>query len=240
MAASDSQRLFPPFRLDPANARLWRGQEEITLRPKTFDVLRFLVEHPGQLVTKAMLLDAVWPDVSVSDSMPATSVAELRRALDDDPKTPKLIETVHRRGYRFIAPVTAAESLSIESATEAKAELAKSADRSGAIMVGREHELAQMQRWYSRVLQHQRQIVFVTGEAGIGKSLFVEAFRDSVAQDASARQAQGQCTEQYGAGEPYMPVLEALSGWAASVVASKSSNSSLDTRPPGSCRCRNC
>ncbi|MGH7837929.1 MAG: winged helix-turn-helix domain-containing protein, partial [Candidatus Binataceae bacterium] len=71
-------RLFPPFRLDSVNAQLWRGEEEINLRPKTFDVLRYLVDHPGQLVTKAMLLDAVWGEVSVSDSMPATCVAELR------------------------------------------------------------------------------------------------------------------------------------------------------------------
>jgi len=57
---------FPPFRLDPKNEQLWRGSEEVRLRRKTFAVLRCLVEHPGELVTKAMLLDSVWPDVSVS------------------------------------------------------------------------------------------------------------------------------------------------------------------------------
>jgi DNA-binding winged helix-turn-helix (wHTH) protein len=101
-------RIFDSFRLDASNAQLWRDKEQITLRPKTFDVLRYLVDHPGELVTKAALLDAVWPEVSVSDSMPATCIAELRRALKDDAKTPRLIETVHRRGYRFIAKVTTA------------------------------------------------------------------------------------------------------------------------------------
>jgi DNA-binding winged helix-turn-helix (wHTH) protein len=66
--------LFHSFRLDPANAQLWRDDEEIVLRPKTFEVLRHLVEHPGQLVTKDALLDAIWAGVAVSDSMPAISL----------------------------------------------------------------------------------------------------------------------------------------------------------------------
>ena len=98
--------LFPPFRLDPLNAQLWRKDREIILRRKTFDFLRYLVEHAGQLVTKAMLLDAVWPGVMVSDSMPATCVKELRKVLGDDGRRPRFIETAHRRGYRFIARVT--------------------------------------------------------------------------------------------------------------------------------------
>jgi DNA-binding winged helix-turn-helix (wHTH) protein len=104
----EAHRIFPPFHLDAGNAQLWRDQERIILRPKTFDVLRYLVDHPGELVTKATLLDAVWPEVSVSDSLPATCIAELRRALGDDAKTPRFIETVHRRGYRFIADMTTA------------------------------------------------------------------------------------------------------------------------------------
>src|SRR5262249_36160820 len=77
-------------------------------------------------------------------------------------------------------------------------------------MVGREHELAQLQRWYSQVIEGRRQVIFVTGEAGIGKTTFVEAFFDSIAQEDSVHIGHGQCVEQYGAGEPYMPVLEAL------------------------------
>ena len=79
----ESHRLFGPFRLDPVNAQLWRGEQEVRLRPKTFEVLRYLVDHPGRLATKSMLLDAVWAEVSVSDSMPANCVAELRKALAD-------------------------------------------------------------------------------------------------------------------------------------------------------------
>jgi predicted ATPase/DNA-binding winged helix-turn-helix (wHTH) protein len=205
MAASDSERLFPPFRLDPANAQLWRGQVQIGLRPKTFDVLRYLVDHPGQLVTKAMLLDAVWPGVSVSDSMPATCVAELRRALGDDPKTPKLIETVHSRGYRFIAQITGAETAEILLLTPP---LPKACN---AIVVGREQELAELQHCYAQVLKGYRRVVFVAGEAGIGKSTFAQTFIDAIAQESRPRIGHGQCIEQFGSGEPYMPVLEALS-----------------------------
>ena len=100
---TEPHRFFPPFRLDPVNAQLWRGDQEIRLRRKTFDVLLYLVDHPGQLVTKAALLDAIWAEVTVSDSMPATYVAELRKALGDEARVPRFIETVHGRGYRFIA-----------------------------------------------------------------------------------------------------------------------------------------
>jgi DNA-binding winged helix-turn-helix (wHTH) protein/tetratricopeptide (TPR) repeat protein len=187
------------------NQQLWRGKEEISLRRKTFDVLRYLVDHPAQLVTKAMLLDAVWPGVVVSDSMPATCVAELRRALDDDARTPRIIETVHRRGYRFIAQVT------MTAAAREMTRKASSVPKSPKSMVGREMELAQLQYSYSQVLEGQRLILFVTGEAGIGKTAFIQALLDSIADEGTARLGRGQCVEQYGSGEPYMPVLEALS-----------------------------
>ncbi len=196
--------VFGPFRLDAANAQLWRGDEEISLRRKTFDVLCYLVEHPGELVTKAALLDAVWAEVNVSDSMPATCVAELRKLLGDEARSPQFIETVHRRGYRFIAKVTTA-------AQDLEPKRPVAATGPAPIMVGREKDLAQLQDWYSQVLQGQRRVVFIVGEAGIGKTTLVRAFLNSIAQQGTVRVAHGQCVEQYGAGEPYMPVLEALS-----------------------------
>jgi len=199
-------RLFPPFRLDPENEQLWRGAEALSLRHKTFEVLRYLVDHPGQLVTKAMLLDAVWPGVVVSDSMPATCVTELRKTLGDDARTPQFIETVHRRGYRFIAEVTT--TAPAPQAMRKPSQVPKSPKP---IMVGREAELAQLQGWYSQVLEGHRLVLFIAGEAGIGKTTFVQAFLNSIAQEGTARVGRGQCVEQYGSGEPYMPVLEALS-----------------------------
>jgi hypothetical protein len=79
--------------------------------PISFMLLEHLALRPGQLVSKAELLDAVWPDTHVTDSVLAGCVRELRRALDDDARAPRFVETAHRRGYRFIgAPVAPSTS----------------------------------------------------------------------------------------------------------------------------------
>jgi DNA-binding winged helix-turn-helix (wHTH) protein/tetratricopeptide (TPR) repeat protein len=201
---TDPHRFFPPFHLDAVNAQLWRDNREIKLRRKTFDVLLYLVDHPGELVTKAALLDAIWAEVSVSDTMPATCVAELRKALGDEARVPRFIETVHGRGYRFIAKFkTPAIGASIRRPPSPRS--------SRTIMVGRHDELALLRSWHALVAEGRRQVIFVAGEAGIGKTTFVEAVLDSIAQEGSAYIGRGQCVEQYGAGEPYMPVLDALS-----------------------------
>ena len=99
---------FGPFRLDAPNSRLLREGKPVALTPKAFDVLRYLTSQPDRLVTKRELLSAVWPDVFVSDASVKVCVREIRKALRDSTKVPKYIETVHRRGYRFIAHVAAA------------------------------------------------------------------------------------------------------------------------------------
>jgi DNA-binding winged helix-turn-helix (wHTH) protein len=191
---------FSRFRLDLVNEQLWQGEEEIRLRGKTFQVLRYLVARPGQLVTKEALLDEVWGDVAVSDSMPSICIAELRKALGDDPKTPSLIETVHGRGYRFIAQLRPA----------AVSSGAAAASGSAPLMVGRNEELAHIRELFATASQGRRRVVFVTGEPGIGKTTFAQSFLADLASKRLARIGCGQCVEQYGAGEPYMPVLEAL------------------------------
>jgi len=98
--------VFPPFRLDLSSEQLWREDRPIALRPKTFAVLRYLVEHAGKLVTKDELLDAVWAGTIVSDTVLKSCIRELREALQDDVQTPQYIATVHRRGYRFIGPLS--------------------------------------------------------------------------------------------------------------------------------------
>ena len=103
---------FAPFRLDPLNARLWREEELVPLRPKPFAVLRYLVENPGRLVTKEEMNKAVWSGTYVGESSLKGYIRALRDVLADDPETPRFIETVARRGYRFIAPVTATPPVS--------------------------------------------------------------------------------------------------------------------------------
>src|SRR5438094_7202207 len=99
--------VFGPFRLDLRDERLWRGPEGTPLSPKTFAVLCCLVQQAGQLVTKDALLEAVWPETVVSDSVLQVAIRQLRQVLGDQARTPRFIETVYGRGYRFIAPIHA-------------------------------------------------------------------------------------------------------------------------------------
>jgi DNA-binding winged helix-turn-helix (wHTH) protein/tetratricopeptide (TPR) repeat protein len=200
---ADKQYVFASFRLDPVNQQLWCGKDEIVLRRKTFEVLQYLLEHPGQLVTKTALLDAIWPDVSVSDSMPAICVAELRKILNDDAGTPRFIQTVYGQGYRFIAKVTSC-------AGSGAFTIGFHRPAPEQIVVGREAELALMGAWFEKVLGGERRVIFVSGEPGIGKTTFLRTFLNSIDTDAAIQISHGQCIEQYGPAEPYMPVLEAL------------------------------
>lgn len=97
---------FGPYTFDAAAGQLRRGDEVVPLAPKAFAVLEHLIRHPGQLVTKDELLELAWADVHVGDGALKVCIREIRRALRDDPRSPTFIETAHRRGYRFIAPVS--------------------------------------------------------------------------------------------------------------------------------------
>jgi DNA-binding winged helix-turn-helix (wHTH) protein/tetratricopeptide (TPR) repeat protein len=96
---------FDGFFLDVQEHHLWEGERNIYLRPKTFDLLIYLVEHCGRLVTKNDLLDTLWQDVEVTENALAHCVTELRDVFKDDKKNPRFIETIQRVGYRFIATV---------------------------------------------------------------------------------------------------------------------------------------
>ena len=201
---NNQHHLFGPFRLDPVNEQVWRGGEEVILRRKTFEVLRYLVEHAGQLVTKTALLDAIWPEVVVSDSMPTICVGELRKALGDEAKTPQFIETVHGRGYRLIAKTTSGAAEPPTRPQLPRWELPP-------IVVGREIELARLQNRLEQAAKARRQVFFVAGEAGIGKTALIRTFLDSIVKaNPTVLVGRGQCVQQYGEGEPYMPMLEAL------------------------------
>lgn len=96
---------FGPFRLDRTNRRLLRASEEIPLAPKAIDLLTFLAEHAGRVLLRDELLSSLWPGTFVDDHALSVQIRDIRRALGDDPKTPRYIETRHRRGYRFVAEV---------------------------------------------------------------------------------------------------------------------------------------
>jgi pimeloyl-ACP methyl ester carboxylesterase len=105
---ADAVLIFGDHRLDPESGHLYRAGATVPLTPKAFALLQYLGSRAGRLVPKQELLDAVWPNVFVGDAVLKSTIREVRKALSDDPDRPQYIETAHRRGYRFIAPVEAA------------------------------------------------------------------------------------------------------------------------------------
>jgi pimeloyl-ACP methyl ester carboxylesterase/DNA-binding winged helix-turn-helix (wHTH) protein len=100
--------MFGGFRFEPNTGRLWSGDREIRLTPKASEVLKQLVLHAGEPVSKADLFATVWSGTAVGDDALTSCIQELRRAFGDNSKQPRFIETRHRRGYRFFAPLSTA------------------------------------------------------------------------------------------------------------------------------------
>jgi len=194
---------FHTFRLDTVNHCLWRGEERVSLAPKAFDVLRYLVEHADRLVTQDEILNALWPETYVNPEVIKKYVLGIRKALGDPRDNPEFIETFPRRGYQFIAPVS-------EVISGAPTGCGISTTRK---MVGREGAMAELNDYLSQALNSQRQVVFITGEAGIGKTTLVDAFHQSIANRPNVRIIRGQCVEGFGGKEAYYPVLEAIGQW---------------------------
>lgn len=188
---------FPPYWLDLGQQRLWRGPEEIVLRAKTFAVLRFLAERPGQLVTKEELLENLWPDLYVCDVAPMVCVSEIRKALGGVSR-PELIATVHRRGYRFIAPIVEPDG----PASPAPAPL----------VPDREEELSRLMACLDRARRGERQAVLVSGAMGLGKTALLEAFRQRIEHSRSASVAMGRCLDLREKTGDCAPLAEALGG----------------------------
>jgi DNA-binding winged helix-turn-helix (wHTH) protein len=265
-AASTRVFRFPPFRLEVANERLWREHDSVALKPRAFAILLYLVEHPHRIVTKAELLAQLWGGVHVNDAVLKTHLGEIRRALGDDVRSPRYIETAHRRGYRFIAatleapevslaaratrgpavdPGTAAiqaasvgaasalthppagaggpvasaspESRSQTSVAVAPAPMPPTPERAPKpafapqpYFVGRQAELEWLQVALGQARLGQRQVVLVSGPVGSGKTSLLRAFASRL-PPAAGSLAWGQCVEQAGTDEAYLPLIDALS-----------------------------
>ena len=193
---------FDEFELDEANARLLGNGKAVVLAPTPFNLLCALARQPATLLTKNALLDAVWGHQFVSESVLKTAISDLRTALGDNPREPRFIETVSRRGYRFIARPAAAPPAPPLPTTVAAARLPPSPS-----FIGRADAVARLRQAWDQACSGQRAVVWVAGEPGIGKTTLIEHFVGSLGSIACAR---GQCVEHFGTGEPYLPVLEAL------------------------------
>ena len=210
-AGSDSLHVrFGEFELDQGNARLSRAGSPIALAPTPFELLCALARQPGTMLTKHTLLDGVWGHRFVSDSVLKGAISDIRHALGDDPRHPRFIETIPRRGYRFVArPVSAQSAVPADFAIEhrpmgAGPILDEAAPRG---FIGREAELARLQHAWERANAGRRTLAWVAGEPGIGKTTLIEHFISRLGDVSCAR---GSCVQSFGTGEPYHAVLEAL------------------------------
>ena len=191
---------FPPFRLDQKNECIWRGHDRLTLTPKAFDVLEYLVRRAGVIVTQSELLEAVWPETFVQPEIVKTYIRDLRRVLEDNSKEPRFIETLPRRGYRFVAAVRESRT----SGPDASVEPAPT-------IFGRDDELDELGECLHKAVRQDKQIVFISGEAGIGKTALIDVFVQRAGLELpDLRVARGQCVEGYGVQEPYYPMLQAI------------------------------
>lgn len=198
------QRLrFGPFELDP-RVGLKRGNRLLRLTPKALAVIAELATRPGEVVTKDELFEAVWPDTTVSDAALVTCIQEIRQALRDNVARPRFIETVHRRGYRFLHP--------LEKQVDPAHARGPAIDRPR-LLVGRAEELEELSAALARAQRGVRQVVFVSGDAGIGKTSLVEAFLDRARASQDLQLAFGQSVERHETSEAYQPLLEALTRW---------------------------
>src|SRR5215510_14149820 len=106
MSASDIHLFeFEPFVIDVRGGILLKDGAKVPLTPRAFQILLVLVQHAEQVVDKDQLMKEVWPDIFVEEGNLSRNIYEVRRALGDDPAAPRYIETIPKRGYRFVAPV---------------------------------------------------------------------------------------------------------------------------------------
>jgi DNA-binding winged helix-turn-helix (wHTH) protein/predicted ATPase len=205
---------FGEYELDTRRLELRRAGEPVRIEPQVFDVLALLIEHRDRVVPRREILQQVWGHGFVSDATLSSRLKTARRAIGDSGAAQALIRTVHGRGYRFVGEVrvrpaeTAVAVPALYPPTSARHSSAD--DDAAAPLVGRAALLDELGALLAAAAGGARRIAFVGGETGIGKSALVEAFLAHARASPGVRVALGQCLDQRGHGEPYLPVLDAL------------------------------
>jgi len=207
------------LRLDFPSHRLTVRGRTVDLRPKSWSLLKYMVLQPGLLLTKEELMEAVWRGRVVTEGSLNQAVRELRKVLGDDARSPRYIETVHRRGFRFIASTEKHDGSGKKRAGQSN-ETGYGREK----LFGREQEIARLQGLLELADGGLRQFCFVTGEPGIGKTSLVKEFIDAIPAREGCETpliGLGQCIDQHGEGEAYLPILEALDRLARGPDAEK-------------------
>jgi len=232
--AQDIAYEFGPFRVDVRERRVWREEQPLALTPKVFDLLLTLLENPDRALSKPELMRELWPDTAVEESNLTVSISSLRKVLSESRRAPRYIETLPRRGYRFIAEVRVRDagpsralppsarvsapcdppSLDPQLHSRAAVELARDD------FVGRESELKRLSGLLERARSGAGSLVLISGEPGIGKSALAAHFLER-ARGSAVTVATGRCLEQYGAGAQFLPFFEALAALLAGPLSER-------------------
>ena len=213
----------PFFRLDALDECLWRlkadgAEERVALRPKAFQLLCYLNDNPGRLLTHDELLDGVWRDAPVQPEVLKSHILSIRTALGDSRDRPAFIETVRGRGYRFIGAVKLAAAPKVGEGDT---------DR----FVGRIDPIERLLSALDLSLSQSARLVMVSGEPGIGKTTLIRQFLKRAAADRNFLAGVGQCVEGFGAVEPYYPLLDLLGRLCDGASGSRVVRALLDAAP---------
>lgn len=223
---------FGRYSLHPTQG-LRLGKREIRVTPKSLSVLRVLAERSGQIVTKDELFERAWPDTVVTDAALTSCVQELRQVLGDRAREPHYIETLHRRGFRFLVPATTIESAEV---TRACREPARPAEP----IVGREEAIAALDAARRLADAGARQVVVLTGGPGIGKTALVEAFLARIGDGQAAIVARRPASSALAPARRISRCSRRSYGCAGDRMGRGSSRSCAGTRPAGSRSCPRC
>lgn len=204
------------FRIDTARRRLWQGATEVALAPKPLAVLCAFVERPGEILAREDLEAKVWPDVRVTDAVLRYTIRQLRRTLGDDAAHPSFIATVPRRGWKLIAQVRVDADDGTRELTPCAPDLGPHPADATPI-AGRDGELRRLGDALDCAHRGEARLVFLTGEAGIGKTTLLHEFLRRAADRRDTLVAAGECVPHYGSEEPYLPAIGALERLVAKV-----------------------
>ncbi|MGE0686626.1 MAG: AAA family ATPase [Dehalococcoidia bacterium] len=207
---------FGRYELNEETFELREEGTLVPMEPQVFEVLAYLVRNHDRIVSKDELLDNVWGNRFVSDAALNSRLMAARRAVQDNGRDQRLIKTVHGRGYRFIAPLSGRTASPEQPDTREQTADAAAGERivgrpaPDEAASGREHELELLHAWFSAARSGLRQTVFVVGEAGSGKTTLIDEFVRNVEAAGPVLVASGQCLEQRGKGETFLPVFDAI------------------------------